>query len=353
MIIKKILHCFLNYLISRLVVIGGLLFSGYNFLFIFNAPMNEPLRQFALFFFAACVILTMVFYFHSFQIPFVFRGKKIVFRWSMLTLLLLNIVVLSWHIHIKPSNDHPWSTPVSRLPYADLSSLPKILISDVRDFRWTGEKTFYAKWVTREFDLDQIEGVDWIVSHWAGDLIAHTMLAFRFKNTEPLVVNVKTRLMEGVEQSMLAGLFRQVNLIWVLTTENDAVRTRVEHRNEDIYLYPLLTNKSQLRIIFLRVCERVNQLYNTPEFYHPIFNNCTSELIHLTVNDFSDIRLFLNGYFDQYVFEKKGFSDIAPKDTFIRYRAKHLINLKLGNQPVSDRDFSRIIRAPLLLDNIE
>lgn len=44
---------------------------------------------------------------------------------------------------------------------------------------------------TRQFDLNQISGVNIITSYWMGPRIAHTLVSFDFANSPPLTFQLK------------------------------------------------------------------------------------------------------------------------------------------------------------------
>lgn len=323
------------------LVIWSLLFAIY-------APYSPWIRYVLLTLMSILLIIFLIFQDYSLFINI--RGKKWRFFYPWLIPFFVFFVSYFCYLAIQPVNDADWQISCSRNPTMQIDG-DKLTITHLRDFRYRSETDFDARWLQKTISLNTVVGMDWVVSHWASDLIGHTMVAFRFENPEDnFVLSVETRVKKGQTQELLGGIYKNQHILWILGTENDLLRLRVNYRNprEDMYLYPLKSSPKETREVIERVAARVNQLSTHPEFYNTLIQNCTTSLKTLSLKKVSDqnadIRVVINGYSDQLAFENKAFADIHPDDSYVMYRAKHLVNLRLQNQTVTDSNFSQLIR---------
>ena len=92
----------------------------------------------------------------------------------------------------------PW-----RLEYAVLASSAQdgdtMRVSNIRDFAWTSETTAIPRYYDAAFNLNEVKGVDLVMSYWAGDEIAHVFVSLTFDDGRHLAVSVKTRRAAGQE----------------------------------------------------------------------------------------------------------------------------------------------------------
>lgn len=170
-------------------------------------------------------------------------------------------------------------------------------------------------------------------------------MSFNFDNALPICISIETRpeLGEGFEP--VASLFKQFELIYVVGDERDLVRVRTNYRRDDVYLYHILTTPENARRLFLIYLSRINELYDRPEFYHLLSNSCTINIVRYAraagkVGGF-DVRHFLNGFIDSYLYSRGIVDTTLP---FRELRRQSRINdaaLAADDAP----DFSQRIRA--------
>ncbi len=207
---------------------------------------------------------------------FVFRKKRpVLFKssWGAYAALII------FYLCIPATNDKEWQTSWSRLPYVQIEG-NQVTVKDVRSFVYRTETDFDARYVTRSFDLNKLTTLDFAVSHWDGlEAVAHTMLSFGFEDGQHLALSVETRLPAGVEQSSVAGLYKQFNLIYILADEEDLFGLRTNYRKEDLYLYRLKIAPDRLKEIFIGFAEEINALHTEPRFYNTITSNCSTTLV--------------------------------------------------------------------------
>ena len=157
--------------------------------------------------------------------------------------------VLFWWRAIEPGNDREWQADVARLPSAILDG-SSLRISNMRNFRYSEDGATEA-WVEGEYDLDEIVGVDVFLSHWGSDKIAHTITSWEFADGRHLAISIETRKEVGEGYSAVRGFFRQFEIYYVVSFEEDLVRLRTDQRKEDVYLYRLNYTQEVARALLL------------------------------------------------------------------------------------------------------
>ena len=106
--------------------------------------------------------------------------RKEIFRsfgFVVVSLAVFYIVIL---LLFRPSHDREWQLGHEALPqivYSTESS--QISIANYRNFAWTEVNAADIQYETRSFDLDQMSGVDVIISHFDDfEGLAHIFLSF-------------------------------------------------------------------------------------------------------------------------------------------------------------------------------
>ncbi len=230
-------------------------------------------------------------------------------RWHAIGLIVcLFAVIYGWYLLIPASNDRNWQPPVARLSTAEYAEGgDQVTVRNIRHFDYRSRHDFDAHYEDRTFALDQICGVDLIVSYWGNEAMAHTFLSFEFETGDPLAVSIEIRPEMGETYHPLAGLFKQYEIIYVLGDERDLIRVRTNHRGEETYLYQSTASPGQARRLLVEILDRVNQLARKPAYYGTIRANCTTSLVkHVNKILVDDIpfsgRLLFNGFSDRLAF---------------------------------------------------
>lgn len=201
-------------------------------------------------------------------------------RWRgiLLAAVLLG-VVLGWFSTIRASSERDWSADQARLPRAEIDG-PLVTIHDVRDFRYRSEEDWDARWYDASFDTRELEGVDLFVVHFSSNkAVGHTMLTFRFADDRFVTFSVEVRKERGEQYGVLAGMFKQYELMYVVGDERDLVQLRTNVRRSEVYLHPVAGSREQYAAGFLAICRRMNRLREAPEFYDTLTNNCTTNIV--------------------------------------------------------------------------
>ena len=228
------------------------------------------------------------------------RGKR-----SFLVFTLVYLGIVGWWATIHASHDRPWRAEVAVMPRVTIDG-DRVHISGFRNFKYRSRDDFDRVYEERDFLLSHLTSVDLYVSYWAVGPVGHTFVSFNFDNAEPLCISIETRPEVGEGFDPLASLFKEFELIYVVGDERDLVGLRAVHRNEDVFLYRVRATPEAARRLLLVYLERINQLADTPEWYHLLSNSCTINIIRYArqagrTTQF-DIRHLLNGFIDQYLY---------------------------------------------------
>ncbi|MGL6040041.1 MAG: DUF4105 domain-containing protein [Deefgea sp.] len=269
------------------------------------------------------------------------RKSKMRIAFAMLFL----VVVAYWWV-IPASHQRIWQTDVAVMPHAEIDG-DRILLRNVRNFKYQTRDDFTVKYEDREVFLSHLTGVDFFISYWMKGPVGHTFLSFTFDNAPPLSISIETRPESHEGFDPLASMFKQFELIYVMGDEKDIVGVRTNHRNEDVFLYPVRVSAEGARALFLIYLERINELANRPEWYNLLSNNCTLNIVRYAnragrVGDFN-ISHLLNGWIDAYLYHA-GFIDTDLPFDELRQRSH--INAA-AQAAENDPNFSERIRAGL------
>ena len=201
--------------------------------------------------------------------------------------------------------DVKWQKPWARRPEAVFKENRQICFSNVRDFHYRSEHDYTVRYRTVTVFIEDLQYIDLALSHWDGiETVAHTMLGMQFKNGEYLCLSLETRLPEGKTQSTIGGLFKQYEIIPLIGTRRDIFDLRIKHRGEDFYLYRTTLSQAQSSQLLIYLAQN---LACPPRFYNTLTHNCTTALdlfLHISGNSkVDDIRLLINGYSDQLLYE--------------------------------------------------
>ncbi|MBN1394669.1 MAG: DUF4105 domain-containing protein [Pirellulales bacterium] len=246
---------------------------------------------------------------------------------------------------LKPSNHRNWISEQSAPAHASIDG-DHITVYDIRDCRWSAYDDVVIDYYDKSFDLNKIESVDFIVVPFnETPSLGHTMISFGFEDGEHLAVSVEIRRERGEAFSPIKGFFQQYELMYVVASERDLIQKRVICDLCNVYLYRSTATRGQVRDLFLDVMRRVNELYEKPEFYDTLTNNCTTN-IRDHINNLTpdrvpyDYRVLLPGYSDHLAYdlgliERHG----SYEQTRFRARVNYLAYLHRA-----DPFFSRAIR---------
>ena len=256
------------------------------------------------------------------------------------------ILVLSWWLTLKPSNEAAWQPDVARSASAEMNG-DAITFQNVRNCDYRTETDYTPRWETRTVRVSQITGIDLAIDYWGSPWIAHPIVSFQFADAPPLCFSIETRKKVGQSYSTLGGLYRQFELIYIVADERDVIRLRTNFRHEQIYLYRTTISPAHAHERFLEYVNALNILRDKPRWYNAITTNCTTSIrTQHPPNERApwDWRILLNGKADEMMYQRHFIAtDGLP---FAELKARSLIDARA--QAVNDSaDFSSLIRAGL------
>lgn len=269
-------------------------------------------------------------------------------------LLYIIIFVLSlfWYFGLEARQDREWSPEVARiLNYERKSNI--VTLNNVRNFKWYPNGRFDEHWESREYDLDQITGVNIITSYWMGPQIAHTLVSFDFANSKPLTFSIEIRKEKTEEFSAIGGFFRKFEVSLVASDEKDIIYTRSNIRNEQVYFFPVNMPKAEMKALFEEYLHQADELKQQAKWYNTLTSNCTTlvfDMVQAVSNQKlpTDYRLLASGYLPNYLYDLGALNQNWDMKTW--YQRAH-INPKMAqlehSKDQNTVDYSQIIRSGL------
>jgi hypothetical protein len=268
------------------------------------------------------------------------------------TLILVLLIFLGIILFKKPSNTLSWEDDQTILPTIKLTN-NAVTFENIRDFSYTSEFEYTKAYKDKTFPVTNLQSVDYIVVPFGSIGGAHTFLSFGFLNEageiEYVAISVEIRKEKQETFSALKGLMREYEIMYVVASEEDAIQLRTNHRNNDVYLYPTNGAQSTQIALLKDIAKRINTLYETPEFYNTVTNNCTTNIAQ-HINNINDkefqvpwnISLLLPEKSDVYANERN-FLNIDKTLSTENMREKYFISDKA--KEASDTPFSEKIRS--------
>jgi hypothetical protein len=221
--------------------------------------------------------------------------------WQPLALLLgLTAGFVVWWLQLKPSQNRDWDPCVAVLARATRAG-DAVTIENVRNFEYRSLADYMVRYETRTYHLSNLIGADIIFFHWGTPLMSHPVLVLDFGPDGRICMSIEARFRRGQRFSMTRSLYRQQELIFVVSDERDAILRRTKHGwHQDAHLYRLRASPDELRTSFLDYVGTINSLYQTPRWYHGLWANCTTSFYRLPHSRCRfDWRVLANGRLDR------------------------------------------------------
>jgi hypothetical protein len=219
----------------------------------------------------------------------------------------------------------------------------QVRIRNVRNFVYRTRDEATPAYFDAIYEISRLQTVDLVVSRWTHESIAHVFVSFGFDDGRYLSISIETRRRQGQHYSTWRGFFKHYDLIYVVADERDLIGVRTDIRRERVSLYRAQVTAATVRALFKDYMRRVNDLNERPEFYHTLFNNCTSNILHHARTVAPHLRyswkVLLSGHADDYTY-RMGLLDNTS--TFDELKRRSLIVRPEG--ALIDEDFSAAIR---------
>lgn len=186
------------------------------------------------------------------------------------------------------------------------------------------------------FDMGKVASVQFAAVHWGGmDLVAHTMLNFKFTDGKELTVSVEPRTPVGVDREAFTCMCKQQQLLFILSDTQDLFELRSRVRGENIYIYETTFTPQEARKLLEYIIARCEKLYREPEFYDLIEDNCITALLpgfKAARPDLQwDARIIFNGFFDRLLWEQ-GVLKCREDESFESLKSRSFIKGKSQGQ---------------------
>jgi hypothetical protein len=213
-------------------------------------------------------------------------------------LALILVTAITVNLFTKPSHTRNWNADQAILPSVQFNTQnPNLVtVSNIRNFRYSSTTAYEIAYYDKTFDLSRLEKVWYIVEPFSGiPGSAHTMLSFEFADTDTqfaastspdsksardfVAISVEIRKEKGESFHPIKGLFNQYEMMYVIADEEDAVKLRSNYRKDLVYMYPVRTDKTKARQLFVSMLTAAQKLYDKPEFYNTITNTCTTNIV--------------------------------------------------------------------------
>lgn len=204
---------------------------------------------------------------------------KLLLKLLFIFILILTIFFVSINIFIKPSNNRNWNDDQKVLSTGTVKG-NKVEIKNIRDFRYASTTSYMDHYYDKEYDLNKIKRVWYIVEPFSGiPGSAHTFLSFEFEDNVFVSVSVEIRKEKGESFHPVKGLLNQYEIMYVWADEKDVVDLRINHRKDQVFMYPMKAGSEKTKELFLSIINRTDKLSTQPEFYNTLFNTCTTNIV--------------------------------------------------------------------------
>jgi hypothetical protein len=231
------------------------------------------------------------------------------------------VLALAYAFAGRPSNDRDWAPNEAVLPAAEFRG-DSVILRNVRNTTYRTPDDYTPAYTDATFDLQDLRRV-WfgVVPFTGSNAMAHTFLSFEFAGPRFVAISVEARKERGEGYGPIKGLLRRYELMYVIADERDAIGLRAVHRRDDVYLYPIRTQRPEhARILFLGMLARANELVVRPRFYNTLTENCTSTIVR-HVNTLVpgrvpfSYRWLLPGYADELAYDLGLIDTDLPRDS--------------------------------------
>jgi hypothetical protein len=140
-------------------------------------------------------------------------------------------VFLAWWLRLKPSHDREWEPSVAVLPRA-VRDGDAIIIENIRNLEYRSLDDFTPRYETRTVHLANLKGADIIFFNWGISWMSHPVVVFDFGPDGRVCISIEVRYRKGQKYSILRSLYRQQELIFLVSDERDAILRRTKYGNQ-------------------------------------------------------------------------------------------------------------------------
>ena len=232
-------------------------------------------------------------------------------------LLAAEGLFFAWWLTIPAQQHRAWdpnfSTPARFSCNGDL-----ITAEHVRNTEYQSLEESTPRHETRTYRLSNLSGLDALILYWGSPYMCHPMFVFDFGADGRLCFSIEVRYRMGQEYDFLRSLYRQQELMYVVSDERDAILRRTKFLpNQQMYLYRINIDPLTLRAFFFEYVTQVNALADAPRWYHGLTANCTTGIyLQSRARMKWDWRMLLNGQLDRLLYERGLIDRSLPFEQF-------------------------------------
>ena len=112
-------------------------------------------------------------------LPAAFLLSRSFFKGLILCLVFFAGLSVWWQT-LQPTNEKEWAADVAHIAHGKIHG-NSLTMHNVRIFRYIGDEIYdknwetEEQWETREYNLDEIQGLDLFLSYWGSEHIAHVI----------------------------------------------------------------------------------------------------------------------------------------------------------------------------------
>ena len=234
--------------------------------------------------------------------------------WQPIVALLgTESLFLVWWYRLKPSHDRDWEASMAVLPRAVIAG-DAVTIENVRNIEYRSIDDFEPRFEVRTYHLSNIKGVDVVFFDWGDGIRGHPAMVFDFGPDGRICMSIEARITKDQKYSVFGTLYRQQELMFVAADERDIILRRTKHsENQWAYLYRINSSVPELSNVFLDYVNMINQLYDSPHWYHVLFTNCTTSFYKLPSTKVRwDWRVIANARLDRALYKSGRLDQTLP-----------------------------------------
>jgi hypothetical protein len=234
--------------------------------------------------------------------------------WKPFVVLLVVLACFAaWWLSQRPSQNRAWDPHFASVARMTMDG-DDVTIANVRHSEYLGPGQATPRYETRRYRLSELRGADVLVLTWGAAWMSHPMFIFDFGPEGRVCFSIEVRYRAGQRFSILRSLYRQQEVMCVVSDERDAILRRTKFMlNHDLYLYRLQADDLALRRFFLEYAGTVNALADQPRWYHGLTANCTT-IVYAQGREHIPWhwRMVLNGALDKLLYDRQLLDQSLP-----------------------------------------
>ena len=122
----------------------------------------------------------------------------------------------------------------SQLPQMSIEG-NTLTVEHLRNTRYRTLEDYDYRYENRRYDLSQLQAIDFSILFWGSETMSHPMAVFDFGLNQHLCISMEVRYRENETYNILGSIYRQNELMYVVSDERDAILRRTRYcDNQDM-----------------------------------------------------------------------------------------------------------------------